>query len=603
MKADKLILATLIAISVVKFFAAFPLDNTLFPGGTDVAHFLSNSWYIATHDFTKWNYFWYGGFPFLRYYPPLAFLLTGFVGRFIGVLLAYKLVNDLFLILSTFAFYAFLQEFDLSREKKIIALIVFSFFPIFAYFLADGRFSSLVNIFFLLLYWKFLKRSLDDRKFSSICVAALLLSVSLVTHLTTTFLFGLLTTAWAFIYKTKYETLKKLLAISVLAAAMSAWFYLPSIIEGLNTSKSNLYQRVVGNVYVSELAVRIQTSVIQSEYYASNYETYLLVILVAFTFLLTLLSLGRYKNKTTRDFILTLIFLLLMLLFVRYERSMIFLSIPFAFLVPEGLGILKKNLRIVASILFVAIIVASYLLIRPQLFAIPNYPNIPRDGRVIFLPFGSAYADSPNEMKHFFDVIISPMNGQENIFGWFDESQIPGKSAAYKFDYMANLSDPLQTTKDDYYKLLNAGYVNYVVINRNATDLINYFKNPKFTEIFSGNMFVVYQLSPKSTYVEVNGQAAQSSVQKLDDKIEIDTKCENGAVVIKESYHDLWTATINDSPTPVSFDGYGFIQLNSTYSGTCKIVLRFENPNYYLIFYIVSIAAMIFVLFNILKKF
>ena len=113
MKEDKVILLVLAAILLIKFFSSFPLDNKTIPGGTDVAHFLTNTWYIATYGMTKWNYFWYGGFPFMRYYPPLTFLLTGGLARAVGVLMAYKFVNDLFMVLIPVSFYFFMREFKL----------------------------------------------------------------------------------------------------------------------------------------------------------------------------------------------------------------------------------------------------------------------------------------------------------------------------------------------------------------------------------------------------------------------------------------------------------------------------------------------------------
>jgi uncharacterized membrane protein YfhO len=115
-------------------------------------------------------------------------------------------------------------------------------------------------------------------------------------------------------------------------------------------------------------------------------------------------------------------------------------------------------------------------------------------------------------------------------------------------------------------------------------------------------MFVAYEINPKSTYVEVNGRPIQSSVKKTDDKIEINTTCQKGDVVAKESYHKMWQATINNSPQEVSFNENGFIKLNSNFVGSCKIVLTFQNPEYYSFFYLVSFLTMIFVLFNILKK-
>ena len=617
MKADKVLLICLAAVFLVKFFAGFPLDNTTIPGGTDVAHFLTNTWYVATHGLTKWNYYWYGGFPFLRYYPPLAFLITGSLAKVLGVLLAYKFVNNLFLALTPLAFYLFIREFKLSKEKEIIALLTFSFIPIFAYFFVDGRYPTIINVFFTLLYWKFLKRSLDDQNLNrnqdrnlknqklkgrkltiyNISIAALLLSLSLITHHTTTFLFIIASTAWAFIYKTNFETLKKLLAIGILTLALTAWWSAPFFLETITTEKSGLYLRAVGGIYVSDIISRLKTSVLQ--YYASSFEPYLLIGVAAFMSVLSLLALTKYKDKTTRDFVLLLVFIVLMILVIKYERSIVFASIPISFIAAEGLGVLKKKLRIVVSILFILLLAASYFLIRPQMFEVPEYPNIPKDGRVIFFPLGAEYKQNEMEMKNYYSVILSPMNGQENIRGWHDESQFVGKSASSKVSYLNDVGNPLNETKENYYNLLKAAYINYVVVNKNAPEIVNYFKNPKFKEIFSDEMFVAYEINPKATYVEVSGQPVQSSVEKNGDMIEINTTCQKGNIVVKESYHQMWQATINDSPQKVYFNDYGFMKLNSDFDGNCKIVLRFEDPEYYKLFYFISGITIIFIIFEV----
>ena len=603
MRADKVILAVLSFCIIVRFLVSFPLDNSTIPGGTDVAHFLTNTWYIATFGMTKWNFFWYGGFPFMRYYPPLAFLITGGLARLVGVLMAYKLVNDLFVVLVPLSFYFFMKEFELSKEKQIVALLTFSFIPISAYFLADGRFPTLINVFFSLLYWKFLKRSLDSKRYQDAAIASIFLSLSLITHHTTTFLFILISSAWAIIYKTDIETIKKLLAIGILTVGFTAWWSGPFFLETLTTSNAGLYVRTVGSVYAGNIIYRVETSVLVSAFYTSSIEPLIIVALAVIMGIISLLALTRYREKTTRDFILLSIFIAAMILLIRYERSVIFFTIPLAFIMAEGLSTLKKNMRIVATCVFLVMLIASYALIRPQIFDMPVYPNIPRDGRVIFFPIGSEYDESQNQVKNYFSVILSPMNGQENIFGWHDESQLVGSNAANKESYLSDVRDPFSMNKTDYYNLLSAAYINYVVVNRNDTEALNYFNDSMFRQISSDKMFVSFQLNPESTYVEMNNQPVQSEAVKIDDRIYINTTCQVGNITVKESYHKMWNAEIDGKSTQVSFNQYGFMTLISETSGICSINLVFKDPSYYLIFYAVSILSMMLVFIYLLVKY
>jgi len=609
MKADRLILLVLLAVVAIKFFTGFPLDSASFPGGTDVAHFFTNTWYIDTYGVTKWNYWWYGGFPFLKFYPPIAFLLTAFVGKIaeVGPLVAYKLVNNLFLTLDVLAFYFFVREFKLSKETEIISTTIFAFIPVFAYFFVDGRFTTLLNLFFALLYWKFLKRGLDRGGLvnASISISALFLSISFLTHHTTTLLFIVVSSAWALIYRPKFETVKKLFLICILTLAITAWWSFPFFLETYKTNlgSSGLYSRAVGNVNVADIAYRIRTSALESPYFVSSIEPYLLILLAASIVVAYLLSLARFRDKTVRDFIILSAFIVAMFFFIRYERSVIFLAVPVSIIAAEGFGLIKGRLHYLPAALFIILVATSYFLIRPQMNEVPNYPDIPKDGRVIFFPMGAAYVTSNRDMKNFYDVIFSPMNGHEDIRGWHDESQFVGVYAAEKYGYIQNVSDLMSYGKGDYYKLLSAGYVNYVVVNNNATAFLDYFNDSRFKEIYSDSMFTTFQLNPKSSYVEFNGNPAQSNMSKIADKIEINATCQKGTVVIKESYNDNWNISINGSPAATTYNEYGFTKLSSDVSGKCSIVMEFRNPEYYSAFYLISIITLLFVLFNILKNF
>src|SRR3989344_3399082 len=100
----KVVIAALVFLAVVKFLLAFPLDNGI-PGGTDSSAHLFKVWYISNFGITSWNGFWYGGSPFLRYYPPLAYLIPPSISGIFGAIISYKLINNIFLVLMPIPFY------------------------------------------------------------------------------------------------------------------------------------------------------------------------------------------------------------------------------------------------------------------------------------------------------------------------------------------------------------------------------------------------------------------------------------------------------------------------------------------------------------------
>lgn len=137
---NKLFLTILFFCIFIRIFSVYPLNDTTIPGGTDVAFHLFQSWYITENGLTNWNKYWYGGYSFLRFYPFLFHALSGYLGKILGYLISYKLIVDLFYILTPIAFYLFLQEFNFSKEKKI--LVVNIFFHYYGISLLFFRWSS-----------------------------------------------------------------------------------------------------------------------------------------------------------------------------------------------------------------------------------------------------------------------------------------------------------------------------------------------------------------------------------------------------------------------------------------------------------------------------
>jgi uncharacterized membrane protein len=184
----------------IRAIYAFPLDNVYLLGGSDfIAHFF-RIWYIAKEGISNWNYYWYGGSPFLLYYPPLSYLIAGYIGKVIGALMAYKLVINFFFILAPLAFYLFLKEFKFTADIVIFSLLIFSFFPIYPYYFSKGSYATIINVFFILLFWKFLKRSINNQDYLSIILSTLFLFLSALTHHLTTFLTIMISGVWLVAY-------------------------------------------------------------------------------------------------------------------------------------------------------------------------------------------------------------------------------------------------------------------------------------------------------------------------------------------------------------------------------------------------------------------
>jgi hypothetical protein len=575
------------------------------PSGTDSSSHLFKVWYIVEHGITKWNYYWYGGFNFLGYYPPVSYIIPSLLGKFIGFLFAYKLINNVFLVLAPVVFLYFLKEFKFSSEKTIVALIFFSFMPIFSYYLVDGRYPSLVNIVFALLAWIFLKRAIDEDhiNLTNISIASIFLSVSILTHHMTSFIFILISFGWAIFYRMDMKTLSKLFIIIVCTLLLVSWWLIPFVLETWSTEKTSNYGRLLETNPLT-IGGGFSMVLFKLNLFSFSFGPEIAIIVAIMIVFLCFLSLFTLKDKITKDFIVVIIIIVFILLFIRYKRALIFLPIPLSILVTQGLFTLKRNMiKIIAPMFFILLII-SYLSIKPQTFPYPDIPDIPKDGRVLFLPLGQELEENGKINKYLYSVVLSPIKGNENLYGWFIESQNVGKAADKKLNYYSLISQPLNVKPDDYYKLLSDGWTNYVIVNKNYNELIDYFNSSnKFHLRNMTQRFVVFEIKPKSTYVEINGKAIISNVTKLDDNIIIKYSCQPGNIIIKESYHSLWVGFINNKKIDIEPSEHGFINLKTDEKNNCTINLSFENPEYYLIFTIISLIIWIsFIIYLIIRN-
>ncbi|MBI4144485.1 hypothetical protein HY486_04520 [Candidatus Woesearchaeota archaeon] len=94
--------AIVILASILSVISVLPLFNSGIPMNIDSPCHYLRSWCVANVDSSvpnNWCNFWQAGVPVSQYYYPLVDFLTAFIGKFIGLVLSYKL----FLVLTLFA--------------------------------------------------------------------------------------------------------------------------------------------------------------------------------------------------------------------------------------------------------------------------------------------------------------------------------------------------------------------------------------------------------------------------------------------------------------------------------------------------------------------
>lgn len=609
-KLEKILILVLSFCVIVKFFSGFSLDNYHFPGGIDTCFHLFRVWYASSMGLPNWNYYWYGGFAFLKYYPPVSMLIASSFSKLVGYLLAYKFMNNLFVALAPVVFFFFLKEFKLPTEKIIVALLFFSFIPIYAHYLADGRYSTIVSLVFALSYWLFLKRTIDKGSIKNILITALLLALCLLTHHTTMLVFLPISFLWTIIYSTNKKTIYKFLTIAVIGLLLASWWVIPFFLDTFSLEKNSSYSTIVEKPNPVKLTNYLFFTIFNIRYYLWDFGPEIVTISLIITGVICLLSLFTFKDKITRDFIIVTILMVVILLVVRYKRILVFLPIPLSVLFTKGVFTIKNNIRKILVPIFFLLLITGYISIRPQNFAPPDFPIIPKDGRVMFLPFETEFEETAKDVKFRYSVLLSPMYGNENIEGWYETAQRVGKASDQKNLYDDMIMRPLDFSQKDYYDLLKSGWVNYVAVNKNHEEIVNYFNESKdFKLINESKLFYVYEINPKSSYVEIDNKKINDiNISKGVDKISINFVCKSGNITIKESYHEDWNGSINNKPTEIEPSEYGFMKIKNNESGLCDIKLTFKNPNYYVVLDLIAISTFILItiyLINdtVIKKF
>jgi hypothetical protein len=578
---------------LLRFLCGFTLDNIYLPGGADTSTHLLRTWYVATKGMTNWDFTLEAGRTFLFIYPPLGHIITGYLGSLLGYLLAYKLVNDLFYAATVIVFFYFLREFKLDNKKIVVAMIFFSFMPIYSYYFVDGRYPSMASVFFCLLYWIFLKRAVDNNKpTKNLILAGLMLNFSLLMSTTATFMILPIVFVWLLLYKLNIDAVKKFAVIAIIGALLSSWWTMPYYFDRWTTtnggSASIFFKEPSVSGFQSEMVGRFASLGMMS----GAVSTEVILLLIVITGVYCLLSLFTLKNKTPRVFFILTIFIVFISFALNFKRIFIFLPIPLSIIVAEGASMLKNKMWLAAAIIILVVSLASFYSIVPQQFIKPEFPQLPTDGRVLYLGDGITTIDKGNELGNRYEMFFTAANGNEYATGWYTGLNADSESAVFytqeKIRY-GNLITNLTASQDEYLKYLGAGQINYVIVNKRNPEIASYFTAGNGFKIAKENdMIIVFETKTKSSYVSVNGMDVAALVEKDSDKIKINTDCRPGSITVKETYNKNWQAKINTKPAQITEAEYGFMKIGSSETGDCTISMEYVNPVFYMVFTFIS---------------
>lgn len=544
----------LASILLLRLLFSFPLNNEYILASDFFSHFFK-VWYVSRYGITDWNYFWYGGYPFLYYYSPLSYIITGYLAKITNPIIAYKLISDIIFIFTPFIFYLLTIELGIYKKQALFSTFIFSIFPIYSYYMYKGAFPTHFSLPFLLLGWLFFMKYLKTCKKRKFILSLFFFTIALLTHHFSFFIFTLMIFSYL-IFKDK-KIHFSFVFIIFLTFLMCSWFILPVF---LNCKHASSFISLV-----APTIPRLENLTIPQElFYALTF------FVIAFG--LVILK-DIYKIRNCRPFLNTFILFSIITLFFSYKRPIYFLPI-YASIVLGYMAFSKIKIIKIFTIFSIAVLIFSFIVIKPKYVEIKNIKlpqNIYEEGRVICLPVGSCLGKKAFHMEG----VLFPMNGKEVITGLFPQSQSPKKILYEKL-----ISNPLNLSQHFYYTLLREGFVNTIIVNKDSKAFLEYFNNSGlFEKIYEDKKFLVFSPREKFSYIELNKKPLKCKVKKLKNKILIETFCEdNGILLIKESYHPAWKAWINGQKVKIKESKYGFMEI-PVEKGECKIILKFSRFN------------------------
>ena len=416
----------------------------------------------------------------------------------------------------------------------------------------------------------------------------------ILVHSLTAVIFGFVTFFWALSYSPNLRTAINFSKIILLSFLFSSFWLVPFIFESLKVStfsQAGTGVNVVGRTFENIIFIKPL-----SYYFVSEFSFVFVWISLLVMLFFSSLSLFLIKKRNVKALIFSGVGIVLLIIFLKYNRALIVLPIPLSILAGYGASLLKKSYFLIPFIVFLTGL--GFFSLRYQVFSFPEIPQIPQDGRVLFLP-STVFALNPQDSRNLLEVFLSPLSGNPNIIGWFPESQ-----SAEKKTFNDMILNPFNYSADQYQNFLDEGWVNYLVVGKQSPSLIDYFgSNPNFTVINETNDLILFGLNNHTSYLEINSkQIMPFKTDRKNDEILVNFTCSPGKLLVKESFHTNLEGKINGEIIQLEKDPFGFTTSSINNTGPCLLDLQFKEPLIYYPFYLISPLVLISYLFVYFSK-
>jgi len=588
------------AISII------PFDGRDF-SGSDHYHHIYIIETLAEKGWISWDYSWYGGSPFLRFYPPFGLWIGSIFAHIMDALDAYKLILLLVFSLTPLAAYFFFKEFFKKTKEVLFSTLLFSFTVYYAWMQNVGEFPTIFTLLLTILFLTFFIKYLKNRMIKNFILASILLGAMAISHLLATYVAILL----SFIYLVTFFVNKHFefkrfvssLGIYLLGFSLAAFWLIPTISELGRTSFTTQYSAppMFSLTIVNFLKV----------YSYSAYFNFIPMLATVLGGVLLLYGIKKSLKWNGDDLFLLLSLAVFVAVYFGLEslfpfayfpfgRWMAFMPIITTILITKSLN---KRLFAYLALIFLASQLIIFLALPVNTYNIDSHKKVAeyldsKDGRTIYIP----RFKPNNDLDTTFDYLL-PHHKNEDGVGFWPQGQSPKRyvlsldidtyvcEASVKppnlLDFSIRKTDEViegikctrrENSSDMLYMLQN---VRYVIVNDQFPDILSRFENDSnFTKIKQIDNFTIMELN-NSAYIRTDPRV-EWNYTKETDRIEINLsskeRLHNVSVMISESWYPNWKSQeVNIEPNELDFMTFKLSELE----GSKHVTIEFVKPIYY----------------------
>jgi len=603
--------------------------NPNMPGGVDAANHLFQTWFIKEYGLASWNPYWYAGSPLLDQYPPLTHIFSAFLASVLGVVNGYKVAYAIGFIMLPVSFYLLLKEFPLNDKEKGFALLMFSFSVIYVHYFQEGVYSSLLSFNLVMLYFKYLKKTIDAGGYKNTLTAALFLGLSALSHALNPVYAVVFSIPLVLVYS--YKKIKELVIILCLTAFLTAWFWIPYFVN-YNSPKSTPQ-----GLDLLTLPTEFGRAFVVSANYLGIAATILLATAIAYT---TYKNIRHGKDRKYTIYMALIFLTMILLRFIpilglqETKRALFFAPMFLSIYVAKAVSDMRYGK------------IASLFMIAPLVLLFFAYPPVTVDvnqdvtgvisiikespgERVLFLPerfdiMTVNKSDFPVAEDTYASFLVPYMTGKQVVNGLWSVGAI-SVNKPQEYGRMTNMK--CQDTKTYQELLSDASWINkntlgerkicepkldastycdtaakasldLIVVNTFFPEVVSYVGGLSCVEkTWENANFIVYRLKEKKPYIYFDDEGIGQNHSRDLGTIKIDltaNEAKTTRVHVAESYVNHWKAYLDEKEMKVERDSDGYITLGIGIApGKHVLLLEYLPQRFGNVFSYVSVASWI----------